>query len=149
MDSSAIGSFLPLIVLFAIFYFLVIRPQQTQAKRHKQMLSSLDKGDKIITNGGLYAEVVKSEEEYLSIRLAEGVIVRLDRNFVAKKIEALPEDKAAKSPARKPRAKKSDAEVKKETKADAKAEAKTEAKTEAKADSAKDSAKIDESKEER
>lgn len=58
-------------MLFAIFYFLVIRPQQKQAKAHKQMLESLQKGDKIITNGGLICEVVKPEEDFIKVKLNE------------------------------------------------------------------------------
>jgi preprotein translocase subunit YajC len=86
-DGSLIASILPLIVLFAIFYFLVIRPQQKQAKEHKNMLANLQKGDKIITNGGLIAEIVKPEEEFLKIKLDDNIVVKLSREFVAKKIE--------------------------------------------------------------
>ena len=54
MESSAdlLSSLLPLVALFAIFYFLIIRPQQKQAKNHKDMIAGLQKGDKIVTNGG-------------------------------------------------------------------------------------------------
>lgn len=86
-EGSLIASLLPLIVLFAIFYFLVIRPQQKQQKEHKNMLANLEKGDKIITNGGLIAEIVKPEEDFLKIRLNDTVEVKLSREFVAKKIE--------------------------------------------------------------
>ncbi len=86
-EGSLLASLLPLIVLFAIFYFLVIRPQQKQQKQHKAMLAGLQKGDKIITNGGLMAEVVKTEEDHLKIKLDDNVTVKLSREFVAKKIE--------------------------------------------------------------
>lgn len=76
-------------MLFAIFYFLVIRPQQKQAKAHKQMLESLQKGDKIITNGGLICEVVKPEEDFIKVKLNEGnVTAKISREFIAKKIDA-------------------------------------------------------------
>ncbi|EAB5232040.1 TPA: preprotein translocase subunit YajC [Campylobacter jejuni] len=82
-------SLLPLVVLFAIFYFLVIRPQQKQAKAHKQMLESLQKGDKIITNGGLICEVVKPEEDFIKVKLNEdNVTAKISREFIAKKIDA-------------------------------------------------------------
>lgn len=87
MEQNALIQFLPLIVLFAIFYFLIIRPQQKQAKAHKEMLNALTKGDKIVTNGGLIVEVVKAEEEYLKIRINDDVVAKLDKNFVAKKYE--------------------------------------------------------------
>lgn len=87
MEQNALVQFLPLIVLFAIFYFLIIRPQQKQAKAHKEMLNSLTKGDKIVTNGGLIVEVVKAEDDYLKIRLNDDVVAKLDKNFVARKVE--------------------------------------------------------------
>ncbi|CAG9468451.1 preprotein translocase subunit YajC [Campylobacter upsaliensis] len=86
-ENSILTSLLPLIVLFAIFYFLVIRPQQKQAKAHKQMLESLQKGDKIITNGGLICEVIKPEEDFIKVKLnEENITARISREFVAKKI---------------------------------------------------------------
>lgn len=76
-------------MLFAIFYFLVIRPQQKQAKARKQMLESLQKGDKIITNGGLICEVVKPEEDFIKVKLNEdNVTAKISREFIAKKIDA-------------------------------------------------------------
>lgn len=76
-------------MLFAIFYFLVIRPQQKQAKAHTQMLESLQKGDKIITNGGLICEVVKPEEDFIKVKLNEdNVTAKISREFIAKKIDA-------------------------------------------------------------
>lgn len=58
-----------------------------QAKKHKEMLNALTKGDKIITNGGLIAEVVNAEGDFIKVKLNDDVIVRLDRAFVAKKYE--------------------------------------------------------------
>ncbi|EIK3790615.1 preprotein translocase subunit YajC [Campylobacter coli] len=88
-ENSILTSLLPLVVLFAIFYFLVIRPQQKQAKAHKQMLESLQKGDKIITNGGLICEVVKPEDDFIKVKLNEdNVTAKIAREFIAKKIDA-------------------------------------------------------------
>ncbi|EAI3269713.1 preprotein translocase subunit YajC [Campylobacter jejuni] len=88
-ENSILTSLLPLVVLFAIFYFLVVRPQQKQAKAHKQMLESLQKGDKIITNGGLICEVVKPEEDFIKVKLNEdNVTAKISREFIAKKIDA-------------------------------------------------------------
>ena len=81
------ASLLPLIVLFAIFYFLVIRPQQKQQKAHAAMLAALEKGDKIITSGGLICEVIKPEDDFIRVKLNDDVIVRVSREFVARKIE--------------------------------------------------------------
>jgi preprotein translocase subunit YajC len=83
-----LGQFLPLIFLFAIFYFLIIRPQQKQQKEHTAMLEALSKGDNIVTSGGLLAEVVKVEEDFIKIKLNDTSIVKLDKAFVNKKVEA-------------------------------------------------------------
>ena len=84
---NGIMQLIPLIALFAIFYFLIIRPQQKAQKEHAQMLESLKKGDKIVTNGGLIAEVVKPEEDFIKIKLNDDTIVKLERVYVAKKID--------------------------------------------------------------
>ena len=87
-SASLLSSLLPLVVLFAIFYFLVIRPQQKQVKKHKEMLDALKKGDKIITNGGLICEVVKPEEDSIKVKHNdEGMIVKVSRDFISKKID--------------------------------------------------------------
>ena len=86
-EGNFVASLLPLVVLFAIFYFLVIRPQQKQQKAHAAMLAALEKGDKIITSGGLICEVIKPEEDFIRVKLNDDVIVRVSREFVAKKIE--------------------------------------------------------------
>ena len=62
--NEGVAQFLPLIILFAIFYFLIIRPQQKQQKSHQEMLNSLSKGDKIVTSGGLIADIVKVEDDF-------------------------------------------------------------------------------------
>lgn len=87
-SANLISSVLPLVALFAIFYFLVLRPQQNQAKKHKEMVSALKKGDKIITNGGLICEVVKPEEDSIKVKLNdEGIIVKISKEFVSRKID--------------------------------------------------------------
>ncbi|MBL0686635.1 MAG: preprotein translocase subunit YajC [Sulfurospirillum sp.] len=86
-SSNIFASLLPLIVLFAIFYFLVIRPQQKQAKRHKEMTGALKKGDKIVTNGGLICEVVKPEDDFIKVKLNDETVVKLSKEYVARKIE--------------------------------------------------------------
>ncbi len=87
MDESLIGSLLPLIVLFAIFYFLIIRPQQQTAKKHKQMLENMKKGDKIVTSGGLIAEVAKVEDEFFRIKLTDNTEVKIVKEYVARLVE--------------------------------------------------------------
>ena len=87
-QASILTSLLPLIVLFGIFYFLIIRPQQKQAKEHKEMISKLSKGDNISTSGGLICEVIKAEEDFIKVKLNDSTIVKLSKDFVSSKIEA-------------------------------------------------------------
>jgi len=86
--ADIVSSLLPLIVLFAIFYFLVIRPQQKQAKTHKEMIADLKKGDKVITNGGIICEVIKPEENFIKVKLNdENVTIKISREYIAKKFD--------------------------------------------------------------
>ncbi len=87
-QENIFASLLPLVVLFGIFYFLIIRPQQKQVKAHKEMLEALTKGDKIVTNGGLICEVVKTEEEFIKVKLNDDTIVKVAKDFIARKQEA-------------------------------------------------------------
>ena len=86
-EGNFVASLLPLVVLFAIFYFLVIRPQQKQQKAHAAMIAALEKGDKIITSGGLICEVIKPEDDFIRVKLNDDVIVRVSREFIARKRE--------------------------------------------------------------
>jgi preprotein translocase subunit YajC len=82
-----LSSLLPLIILFAIFYFLVILPQQRAAKKHKAMVNELKKGDKIVTTGGIIAEVIKNEEEFIKVKINDNVEVKLTKDAVARKVD--------------------------------------------------------------
>ncbi|RAX57902.1 preprotein translocase subunit YajC [Helicobacter monodelphidis] len=81
------SAILPFVVLFAIFYFFLIRPQQVQQKRHREMIASLKKGDKVITNGGLIAEVQKVEERYFQMKLNDDTYVKLAKEYIAQKYD--------------------------------------------------------------
>lgn len=87
MNGDLLSSLMPLVVLFAIFYFLIIRPQQKQQKEHKAMIEGLTKGDKIVTNGGLIVEITKVEESFLTVKSVDGATLRVARNFIASKWE--------------------------------------------------------------
>lgn len=87
MQGDLLGSLLPLIVLFAIFYFLIIRPQQKQQKEHEAMLESLAKGDKIVTTGGLIVEIVKVEGNFLTAKNSDGTSVKVVKSYVSSKWE--------------------------------------------------------------
>ena len=74
---------LPLILIMAIFYFLVIRPQQKRHKEHQQMVQSLSRGDRVLTNGGLYATVQDVHDDKLVVVISEGVKVEVAKNSVS------------------------------------------------------------------
>jgi preprotein translocase subunit YajC len=80
---GALGSFLPLILIFVIFYFLLIRPQSRRAKDHKAMLANLKKGDKIITSGGIHCVIEGIEGDTLTVKISENVKIKLSRSGVA------------------------------------------------------------------
>lgn len=76
-------SFLPLIIIFIIFYFLLIRPQMKRAKEHKKLVSELANGDEIVTNGGLLGKITKVGESFITVELADNVKIKLQRHAVA------------------------------------------------------------------
>ncbi|MGR3634369.1 MAG: preprotein translocase subunit YajC [Shimia sp.] len=79
-----IGQFLPLILIFAIMYFLLIRPQQKKVKEHQNMVEALRKGDRVVTQGGLIGKVVKvKEDNEVEVEVAEGVKVRVVKSTIA------------------------------------------------------------------
>ena len=84
---SAFAQFLPLILIFAIMYFLLIRPQQKKVKEHQAMVSALRRGDQIVTQGGLIGKVTKvKDDNEIEVEVAEGVKVRVVRTTVAQVI---------------------------------------------------------------
>jgi preprotein translocase subunit YajC len=80
------GGFQPLILMgamFAIFYFLLIRPQQKKNKEHRQMLSNLRKGDRVVTSGGIHGRITGMDENTLTVEIAEKVRVKVSRGNVS------------------------------------------------------------------
>ncbi|MGI9263627.1 MAG: preprotein translocase subunit YajC [Gammaproteobacteria bacterium] len=76
-------SFLPLILIFAVFYFLLIRPQTKRAKEHRKMVSELTVGAEVVTSGGVLGKVVEAGEQFLKIEVAEGVVLTVQRPTVS------------------------------------------------------------------
>lgn len=76
--SQGIGQFIPLILIFVIFYFFLIRPQQKKAKDHKNMVAALKRGDKIITSGGIYGTVERiMDNDKIEVSISENVNIEL------------------------------------------------------------------------
>ena len=74
--------FLPLVALVVVFYFLILRPQQKRAKEHKAMLTALQRGDEVVTSGGVIGSVTKVYEQYASVELAENVDVIVQKSAI-------------------------------------------------------------------
>ena len=78
MEGSGIGQFIPLILIFVIFYFFLIRPQQKKVKEHKAMVESLKRGDKVVTSGGITGTVERLiDNEKVEVEIAENVKVEI------------------------------------------------------------------------
>ena len=80
---SMLASFIPLILIFLIFYFLLIRPQQKKQKEHKVLLDSIQRGDEILSSGGILGKVIKVDNNKLTVEISKGVNVTIIRSTVA------------------------------------------------------------------
>jgi preprotein translocase subunit YajC len=76
-------SFLPLIIIFIIFYFLLIRPQMKRAKEHKKLVAELAKGDEVVTNGGILGRITNVGESFLTLELADNVQIQIQQHAIA------------------------------------------------------------------
>ncbi len=94
MSSSGIGQFIPLILIFVIFYFFLIRPQQKKAKEHKNMVENLKRGDKVITSGGVIGTVERvMDNDRAEIQISENVKVEIIRSTGIQGLLNTPEPK--------------------------------------------------------
>lgn len=82
-QGDALMGFLPLIVIFIVFYFLLIRPQSKKAKDHREMVAALAKGDEVVTNGGMLGKITNVGDNFIQLDVAEGVSVKIQRSAVA------------------------------------------------------------------
>ena len=80
--TSSLGGFVPIILIFGIMYFLMIRPQQKKAKDHRNMVAALRKGDQIVTQGGIIGKVTKVKEDEVEVEIAKEVKVRILKNTI-------------------------------------------------------------------
>jgi len=79
---SILGILFPIIIMFAIFYFLLILPQSRAEKRRKEMLSKLKKGDRVVTTGGIIGTIQKVEENVVTLKIAQNTNIKIDKNAV-------------------------------------------------------------------
>lgn len=84
---EAIGPFVPLILLFVIFYFLLIRPQQKQQKNRQEMLKALKKGDRVVTIGGMHGVIKEIDDTIVSLRVADNLNLKFARAAIDRVLE--------------------------------------------------------------
>ena len=104
-QSGGFISLIPLVLIFVLFYFLLIRPQQKKTKKHKEMVDGLQVGDEIVTNGGTLGKIQSVDVNFVGLEVAAGVVVQVQRMAIA---QVVPQDtmKSASQTARKPKKRK-------------------------------------------
>lgn len=80
---AAFAQFIPLILIFMIMYFLMIRPQQKRAREHREMVAALKKGDQVVTQGGIFGKVASIRDDEVEVEIAQGVKVRVVRSSIS------------------------------------------------------------------
>ncbi|MBC8209101.1 MAG: preprotein translocase subunit YajC [Desulfobulbaceae bacterium] len=85
---AGIASFIPLILIFVVFYFLLIRPQQKQAKQHQQFLGDLKTGNKVITKGGIHGTITGLTDSVITVEIADNVRIKLSRAAIAGPVDS-------------------------------------------------------------
>ena len=85
-DSLNYASFVPLILLVVIFYFLLIRPQQKRTKEHKKLLVDLNKGDEVLTNGGIVGKISDLDDNFISLEIAPSIKVKMQKQAISQRM---------------------------------------------------------------
>lgn len=83
-ESNPLMSFLPLLLIIVVFYFFMIRPQVKRQKETRKFRESLQKGDKVVTTGGIYGKIAKIEETSIHLEIAKDVVIKVDKNGIVK-----------------------------------------------------------------
>lgn len=96
--ASGIASFVPLILIFVVFYFLLIRPQQRKAKAHQAFLGNLKKGERVVTNGGIHGRITGLTDTVVTLEIAEGIKIKVTRGSI--QTTAADAEKQAAAPAK-------------------------------------------------
>ena len=95
--AGGFSAFIPLILMFVIFYFLLIRPQQKKTKEHREMISNLKKGDRIVTGGGIHGRITGVSDATLTVEIADKVRVKVARGNVAALLQPSSQPQAEKN----------------------------------------------------
>lgn len=81
-EANPYGTIIMLVLMFGIFYFLLIRPQQKRAREHKQLVESLKVGDQVVTAGGIHGKVAGLQDEIVSLEIATGIKIKINRSSI-------------------------------------------------------------------
>ena len=82
-QAGGFTAFIPLIIMFAIFYFLLIRPQQKKTKQHREMISALKKGDRVVTSGGIHGRITSADDTVVTVEISDKVRIKINRGNIA------------------------------------------------------------------
>jgi preprotein translocase subunit YajC len=91
--AGIVGSLLPFVLIIAVFYFLILRPQQRRQKEKQKLLESIKKGDRVITSGGIHGTVEGLEDKTVLVKIADNTKIKVERSAVASIIGLTPEEK--------------------------------------------------------
>ncbi len=83
-ETNPFMSFLPLLLIIVVFYFFMIRPQVRRQKETRKFRESLQKGDKVVTTGGIYGKIAKIEETVIHLEIAKDIVIKVDKNGIVK-----------------------------------------------------------------
>jgi len=87
-NQAAFANFIPLILIFVIFYFLLIRPQRQQQKQHEQMITQLEKNDEVVTTGGIHGTIVNVKEKTFVLRVDDNSRIEVDKQAVGRLVKS-------------------------------------------------------------
>ncbi|HYZ92907.1 MAG TPA: preprotein translocase subunit YajC [Actinomycetota bacterium] len=86
-QGSPLASFLPLIVLVGVFWFLIMRPQQRRQREHRELTTNVKQGDRVVAAGGIVGTVRRVDDDTLSLQVADNVVIKVDKGSVAKRLQ--------------------------------------------------------------
>lgn len=86
-QEAGFASFIPLLLIMVIFYFLLIRPQQKKIREHRETIAALKKGDRVITGGGIYGTITDVQENEIAVKIADGVVVKVKNDSITGVVE--------------------------------------------------------------
>ncbi len=95
--AGGFASFIPIILMFAIFYFLLIRPQQKKAKKHREMIKNLKRGDRVVTSGGIHGLIASLDDLTVKMEIADKVRIKINRSNVVGLSQTLLQNKPEKT----------------------------------------------------